>query len=153
MSPSMPRLPSLRFLANGLRRWLSAPENLIFLGSVLLYAFTRLYRIADYPIYFFSDEAVQTVNAANLVDSRFRDHWGTFLPTYFENEFLFNLGLSVYLQVVPFLLFGRSVAVTRAASALVTVLGTAAVALFLRRAFRTRIWWAAILFLAAMPAW
>ncbi len=121
--------------------------------SILLYAFTRLYRIADYPIYFFSDEAIQTTNAADLVRYRFRDYWGVFLPTYFENEFLFNISLSVYLQVLPFLLFGRSVAVTRAASALVTVLGTAAVALFLRRAFRIHMWWAAILFLAATPAW
>jgi len=121
--------------------------------SSLLYAFTRLYRIADYPIYFFSDEAIQTVNAADLVRYRFHDYWGNFLPTYFENEFLFNISLSVYLQVLPFLLFGRSVAVTRAVSALVTLLGTAAVALFLRRAFRVRIWWAAILFLTATPAW
>jgi 4-amino-4-deoxy-L-arabinose transferase-like glycosyltransferase len=121
--------------------------------SVLLYAFTRLYRIADYPIYFFSDEAVQTVNAADLVRYGFHDHWGNFLPTYFENEFLFNISVSVYLQVLPFLLFGRSVAVTRAVSALVTVLGTAAAALFLRRAFRLHTWWAAILFLAATPAW
>jgi len=75
--------------------------------SILLYAFTRLYRIADYPIYFFSDEAIQTTNAADLVRYHFRDAWGTFLPTYFENEFLFNISVSVYLQVLPFLLFGR----------------------------------------------
>ena len=149
----MRKKPSLRSVAVVVRRWILVPENLIFVVSILLYAFTRLYRIADYPIYFFSDEAIQTTNAADLVRYHFRDAWGTLLPTYFENEFLFNISLSVYLQVLPFLLFGRSVIVTRAASALVTVAGTAAVALFVRRAFRGRLWWAAVLFLAATPAW
>ena len=44
------------------------------------------------------------------------------LPTYFQNGAYFNLSLSVYLQVLPTLLFGKSVFVTRAVSALVSLL-------------------------------
>jgi hypothetical protein len=105
------RVPSPRSVAAALQTRLGRPEVLLFLTALGVYAFTRFYRIADYPMYFFSDEAVQTVDAADLVRSNFRDHWGTLLPTYFENEFFLNLSLSVYLQV-PFLIFGRSVAVT-----------------------------------------
>jgi hypothetical protein len=121
--------------------------------SILIYAFTRVYRLADYPIYFFSDEAVNTVLAADLVRNGLRDHLGTFLPTYFENTFYYSLSSTVYLQVIPTLLFGPSVEVTRAVPALATLFGAIAVALIARRAFRIRLWWSAVLLLGLAPAW
>ncbi len=130
-------------------RW----ENKLFAIVLLLYTLTRLIALEDFPIYFFTDEAVQTVLAEDLVDNDFRDGDGTFLPTYFENNYLYNLSLSVYVQVIPFLLFGKSVFVTRATSVLISILAAAAVGWMLRDAFRTRFWWIGSLALSITPAW
>ncbi len=125
----------------------------LFALSLVLYAITRLYRLADFPIYFFSDEAIHTALAAELLRDGFRDHLGRLLPTYFENVYLYNLSLSVYLQVLPTALFGRSVFVTRAVSALVTLSGAAALALLLRDGLRLRHWWLGVPLLGLAPAW
>jgi 4-amino-4-deoxy-L-arabinose transferase-like glycosyltransferase len=136
-----------------LRDRAAEPEWLLFGLSLLLYALTRFWRIGDYPIYFFSDEAIQSLTASELLRDGFRGPDGQFLPAYFKNYQVYNLSLSVYLQVIPVALFGLSVTVTRATSALVSLLGVTAVALTLKHAFQSRYWWTAVLFLAAMPAW
>ena len=46
-----------------------------------------------------------------------------------------------------------SVFVTRATTAVVSLVGVAAVALIARRVFKVRFWWAAVLLMALMPAW
>ncbi|NIS78881.1 MAG: hypothetical protein GTO14_01345 [Anaerolineales bacterium] len=125
----------------------------LFLISLLVYALTRLIALEDFPIYFFTDEAVQTVLAEDLVKNGLYDGHGTLLPTYFENNSLFNLSLSVYAQVIPYILFGKSIFVTRATSALITLLAAAAVALALRNVFRIRFWWLGTLLLSITPAW
>ncbi len=136
-----------------LRERASEPEWLLFGLSLLLYAITRFWRIADYPIYFFSDEAIQSLSASDLLQNGFRGPDGQFLPAYFKNYQVYNLSLSVYLQVIPVALFGLSVVATRATSALVSLLGVTAVALTLKHAFHSRYWWTAVLLMAAMPAW
>ncbi len=149
-----PRLPEpLHRLWTRLTAWERPLPLVLFLLSVALYTFTHLYRLADFPIYFFSDEAVQTVLAADLVRDGLHDPQGHLFPTYFENEYLYNLSVSVYLQVLPYLIFGRSVVATRAVPALVTLTGAIALALILRDIFRTRLWWSAVLFLGVAPAW
>jgi len=50
-----------------------------------VYLLVRLIGLASYPIYFFTDEAVQTVLAADFVKAGFRDFLGHFFPTYFQN--------------------------------------------------------------------
>jgi len=67
-----------------------------------------------FPIYFFTDEAVQTVLAADFIRDHFVNYAHEFLPTYFPNSSFYNLSVSVYLQIVPYLLLGRSIFVTRA---------------------------------------
>ena len=121
--------------------------------SLVVYLLVRLYGIASYPIYFFTDEAVQTVLAADFVQAGFRDFLGHYFPTYFQNVYEFNLSLSVYAQVVPFMLFGKSVFVTRAAAVLLTLPGAAAIGLTLRDVFRSRFSWIGILLLSCAPAW
>jgi 4-amino-4-deoxy-L-arabinose transferase-like glycosyltransferase len=121
--------------------------------SLAVYLFVRLYHIASYPIYFFTDEAVQTVLAADFVQAGFRDFLGHYFPTYFQNVYEFNLNLSVYAQVLPYLLFGKSVIVTRATAALLTLPGAAAVGLSLRDVFRARYPWIGVLLLSSAPAW
>lgn len=127
-------------------------ELVLAVAALLVYAVTRFVGLDQYPIYFFSDEAVQTVRAAQLVNGagRYRDE---FLPIFFDNGPFWNLSVSVYAQVVPYLIFGASVVGTRAVSASLSLLAAIAVALTLRDVWRVRYWWAAALLLGLMPVW
>nr|MBP6786413.1 hypothetical protein [Promineifilum sp.] len=124
-----------------------------FTLALLLYAATRLIGLTHYPIYFFSDEAIQAVAASDLIRDHFRSDDGLLWPPYFKNYFVWNLSLSVYLQLLPVRLLGMSVYVTRWVSVLVGMLGVAAVAGTLRQVFRARGWYLSVLVLAATPAW
>ena len=126
---------------------------LLFLLSLVVYLFTRLIRLPDFPIYFFTDEAVQTQQAADLVQNGCRDAGGVLLPTYFENGGQYNLSLSVYAQVLPTLVFGKSIWVTRGVSALLTLAAAVSLGLILKNCLKTRWWWLGPLLLAATPAW
>ncbi|WP_299025244.1 glycosyltransferase family 39 protein [uncultured Thermanaerothrix sp.] len=127
--------------------------GLLMAVAVAFYAFTRLVGLDRFPVYFFSDEAVQTLLAADFLRDGLRNYDGEFLPTYFENGGQYNLSLSVYLQVLPYLLFGRSVIVTRATSVLITCLAALWVALIMRRAFGSQFPWLATLILTVTPTW
>ena len=128
-------------------------ETWLFALALVAYALTRLWKLADFPIYFFTDEAIQTVSAANLLHNQLRSPEGVLLPTYFQNGAYFNLSLSVYLQLLPTLLFGKSVFITRAISVLVSLVGAGAVGLTLRDIFKARYWWLGTLLLSIVPAW
>ena len=121
--------------------------------ALLLYLVTRLFHIADYPIFFFTDEAVQTVLAADLVRDGFYSYDDELLPTYFYNGYQYNLGTSVYLQVLPYMLFGKSVALTRGLAAATTLLAAVSVGLALRQVFKLPYAWAGVLLLSITPAW
>ncbi|MBG0788191.1 MAG: glycosyltransferase family 39 protein [Anaerolineaceae bacterium] len=125
----------------------------LFLLGIAVYLFTRLIRLADFPIYFFTDEAIQTQQAADLVTRGFRDGAGIFLPTYFENGGQFNLSLSVYAQLIPTLIFGKHVWVTRGTAMLLTLGAAVSLGFTLKEAFKSRTWWLGPLLLAAVPAW
>ncbi len=129
-------------------------EWILFGLALLVYAFTRLYALERFPIYFFADEATHAVLASDLLQNGFRDMHGRLFPLYFEAAGLrWTPLLSVYVHVLPVALFGKSIAVTRATAALVTLAGVAAVALTARLIFRCRYWWTAVLFLALAPNW
>jgi hypothetical protein len=126
----------------------------LFFGALLLYGVTHLIGLDRYPIYFFTDEAVHTVLARDFLIRGLRNSYNEFLPTYFSLGSSFNLnGVSVYVQVLPYLLFGKSEYVTRATSALVTIIAALSVGLILRDFFKRRYWWTASLLLAVTPAW
>ena len=126
---------------------------LLFTLALFIYASSRLIGIQDYPIYFFTDEANQANLAADLLRDGLRDYEGHLLPTYFKNVYEYNLSLSVYLQVIPVRLFGKSVAVTRAVPALVSVIGAAAVGLSLNLLTSRRRAWIGVLIFGIAPAW
>ena len=125
----------------------------LFLAAVALCAATRLVALEEFPIYFFTDEAANTVMAAEFVQNGLRDSSGELFPTYFANNEKLSLSLSVYAQVIPAWLFGRSVLVTRATAALIALSGTVAAGLILRQAFGLRRAWLGVLFLTITPAW
>lgn len=121
----------------------------LFMGAVALYLVTRLVGLTQYPIYFFTDEAFQSQAMDELIALEYRDVEGTLLPAYFGN----GMGLTVYLQWLPLLLFGKSALVTRAVSAIVTVIAAIAVGIMLRDVFKVRYWWSGVIFLSITPAW
>jgi len=125
----------------------------LFISALAVYLLTRLIGLDQYPIYFFTDEAIQTQSMADLIANGYRDGARTLLPTYFKNGEYTNLGLSVYLQWLPLLLFGKSAVVTRAASVLVTLIAAISVGLILRDIFKAKYWWLGTLFLSITPAW
>jgi len=119
----------------------------------LVYLLTRIVGLDRFPIYFFTDEAVHTILAEDLIQNNFR-YTGVFLPTYFPLGASFGLNsVSVYLQVIPYLLFGKSVFITRAVSVLISTLGAIAVGLILRDFFKSRYWWSGVLILSMIPVW
>jgi len=94
------------------------------------------------------------VMASDFVRDGLRNYDGELLPTYFSNGPTFNLSsVSVYLQVLPALLFGPSVFVTRAVSVLVSLVAAVAIGLSLRNVFKIRYCWAGVLLLSIAPAW
>jgi len=124
-----------------------------FILSLAVYLLTRMIRLPDFPIFFFTDEAIQTQHAADLVANGFRDPQGIFLPTFFENGGQYNLSLLVYVQVIPTILFGKSVWVTRGTSAVLSLFAPIFLGLTLRDHLNRRLWWTAPLLLAITPAW
>ena len=129
-------------------------QNLVFFVLTLgVFLATRLVGLSRFPIYFFCDEAVQTVQATRLLENGFRDEFGQLFPTYFRNTESFNLSIGVYFQILPQLLFGHSVFVARATQVLVLLTAMAAVGLMLRDFFRLRYWWVGVLVLSALPGW
>ncbi|MBN1537999.1 MAG: glycosyltransferase family 39 protein [Anaerolineales bacterium] len=127
--------------------------GVLFILAMGVYVATRLVGLDKFPIYFFTDEAIQTLSAADLVRDGFRDPDGQLLPTYFKNYTYYNLSLSVYVQVIPYLLFGKSIVVTRGVSVLIGILAAFSIAWMLKEIFKLSLWWLGPALLAVVPAW
>lgn len=128
---------------------------LLFVAGLLMYAMMRLYRIEDFPIYFFTDEAVHMVQFRAMMENGWHSTEipREFLPAYFVNGGMFNLSLSVYVQGIAGLLFGQTVETVRITSVLFSLTGAVALALMLRKVFRIREWWVVVPILAVLPCW
>jgi 4-amino-4-deoxy-L-arabinose transferase-like glycosyltransferase len=133
-------------------QWTS--EGALLWAVVLVYLLTRFIGLDRFPIYFFTDEAVQTVLAQDLVRDQFMSYSGETFPTFFVNGNQYNLGTSVYLQLIPWLItFTKSIWITRGVSVLVTLLSVLAVSLIIRNIFKISNGWLAGLVLSITPAW
>lgn len=124
-----------------------------FAFALSVYAATRLIALDQFPIYFFTDEAIHPVLGIELVSRGWRDHLGNFLPPYFQNGQYWNLSFSVYIHAISAALFGKSIFIPRATSSLISVLAAAAVALLGKTILKLETWWLAVLTLAVTPAW
>ena len=141
---------------NAVRFWQRLPgnwEKWAMAAALALYLVTRLVGLADFPINFFTDEAVQTILAQDFVRDGFRNYDGDLFPTYFQNVYQYNLSTSVYLQIIPYLLFGKSIEVTRGVCALVTLLAGYWIGKILRDIFKVRFPWIGVLVLSVTPVW
>ncbi len=137
----------------GWRAWPYTLQTTLFGLAIGVYLLTRLIGLSNFPIYFFTDEAVQTVLASDLIRDNFKNYAGDFLPTFFENGGKYRLSTSVYLQVFPYLLFGKSVFATRATSVIISLAAALAVGLILRNIFKQKYWWSGVMLLSITPAW
>lgn len=132
--------------------WLS--EWGLMIAVLVVYLVTHFIGLDRFPIYFFTDEAVQTVLAQDFTRDQFTSYQGETFPTFFVNGNQYNLGTSVYLQLIPWLLtFKKSIWITRGVSVLVTLLAVLAVMLILRNVFKLPHAWLAGLVLSTTPAW
>jgi 4-amino-4-deoxy-L-arabinose transferase-like glycosyltransferase len=125
----------------------------LFILAVIVYLGTRLIGLNQFPIYFFTDEAIQSLSMVDLIENGYRDPSGVWFPTYFRNGEYYNIGLSVYLQWLPVVLFGKSAVATRAMSVLITLIAAISIGIILRDIFKLKYWWAGTLFLSITPAW
>ena len=125
----------------------------LFMCAIALYLLTRLIGLTQFPIYFFTDEAIQSQSIIDLMNNHYRDPRGVLFPTYFRNGDYYNIGLSVYLQWLPAVLFGKSAVATRATSVLVTVIAAISIGILLRDVFKLKYWWTGTLLLSITPAW
>jgi hypothetical protein len=130
---------------------ISQAQFLFWLG-ILLYLITRFIALDKFPIYFFSDEAIQTMSAYDLIQRGFRDVNGLPFPVYFENGQQFNLSLSVWLQVLIAWL-PRSVWLTRGLPALLSLLFPLSAGLWAKDFFKSKHWWLVPYIITAIPAW
>jgi hypothetical protein len=128
------------------------PVNIFFIGSIAIYAFVVSFGIDRYPIYFFTDEAIHMNMASDFLRDGFQNYYHEFLPTFFSAEGWVN-GISVYVQILPYLLFGKSIIATRLVSASITLLGALALGLLLKQVFKIKYYWAGVLLLLTTPAW
>ncbi|NTV37493.1 MAG: glycosyltransferase family 39 protein, partial [Anaerolineaceae bacterium] len=136
--------------------WKKTTRNwpMVFFGIALFtYLITRLINLDVFPIYFFTDEAVQTVLASDFVRDDFKNYDKEFFPTYFVNGSQYNLSTSVYLQVLPYMIFDKSIWVTRGTSVLLTLLAAVFIGLLLKNIFKEPYFWLGTLFLSITPAW
>jgi hypothetical protein len=125
----------------------------LFGFAIALYLLTRLIGLTQFPIYFFTDEAIQSQSIIDLINHGYRDPTHGWFPTYFRNGSYYNISLSVYLQWLPAVLFGKSAVATRAISVLVTSIAAISIGLILRDVFKLKYWWLGTLFLSITPAW
>lgn len=125
----------------------------ILICALIVYFLVRLIRLTDFPIFFFTDEAIHSMHAYDLVRLRFTATGGEFLPTFFKNGSMYNLGTSVYLQLLPALIGIRSAFITRFISTTISILAALGIGLSYGIIKNNRRGWLAILVLSMIPAW
>jgi hypothetical protein len=128
-------------------------QMVFFIAALAIYLTSRFIALDSFPIYFFSDEAIQTVRANDLVRNDFHYEKDEFLPTYLINGGQYNLGVSVYIQIIPSLIFGNSIWVTRGVCVLFSLFAVLGVGLAAKNIFKSGLPAIYILLLSTLPAW
>jgi hypothetical protein len=129
-------------------------EGVLFGLALAVYAFTRLYALNRFPVYFFADEAAQALYAKDLISSGFKDAHGAWFPVYvLAANSRWTPLLPMYIHAFTLTVFGNSIFVTRGTSAVISILSAVSVSLILKEVFKVRYWWTGALILAITPTW
>ena len=126
-------------------------HKVLFFLILLIYLFSRIVKIEDFPIYFFNDEASQGVKAEELLNNHFKDKENNFIPMTISSTGYHQLGLVVHFNIPGVFLFGKKIWVERTTSALLALIGCVYIALIAKNVFKIKFYWAAVLFLAFSP--
>ena len=151
--PGVPRLSLEKLLAQ-VNIVAGQPERVLLAAAVIIYLFVISSRLADFPIYFFGDEAIQAVFAERLINNNWISINPDGIPIYVEaagNRW--TPLISMYVHAIAIELFGKSIFVTRFTTGLIGMLGAISVSLILKKIFNTPIWWSGMLIMLSMPAW
>ncbi len=124
----------------------------LFIIGLGVYLLTRFIALDKFPIYFFSDEAIQTMTAKDLLSRGLRDANGGLFPVYFENGGQYNLSFSVWLQTLIAWL-PNSVWLTRGLPAFFSLIFPLSAGFFLRDHLKARFWWLTPFLVSVIPAW
>ncbi len=147
------RLPRWAVFQKMRHRLVRLPREALLWAGVLTFLlalrFVGLYR---FPLSFHADEANQTLLAEALVQNGFRGDRGELFPTFFRNVYFYNLSVSVYLQVLPYLLLGKRIWVTRGVSILVGLGVPLFTGLYVKHGWKKPFWLGALV-ASGLPVW
>lgn len=125
----------------------------VFWGMLAVYLVTRIIGLEQYPIFFYSDEAVTAVRSMDLISNGLRDVYDRFLPTFFINDNKYSLGLTVYLITIPRMIFGNHIWLSRGLTVAIGLVGMFWVYRLLQDGYKLKYGWLGALALLAAPAW
>lgn len=129
-------------------------EWLLAACALLVYLFAITFRLDQFPVYFFGDEAYQVLFAETLIQNHLLAANDKGIPIYIETSgYRWMPLVTTYVHALTMTLFGKSIFVTRLTSALVGLAGIIAISIALKIVFRKQLWWSALLVAFAMPAW
>lgn len=126
---------------------------LLFVLVMVIFFFTRLYHLEEFPVYFYSDEASPVLTAADLLKNDLKDANQVFLPTFFWNDRKFSLGTTVYLHALSLIFLQRSLFLTRFITVLLCALGVYWFSMIVLKILKIDHGWIGIFLLVSSPAW
>ncbi len=153
---SLPRFSFNNWKLPELPAWIKRIQpQIIWLFWIMLavYLITRVVGLEQYPIYFYSDEAVSFVRSMDLISNRLRDVYDRFLPTFFINDNKYSLGLTVYLITIPRMIFGNHIWLARGITVLLGLAAMIWVYRLMQDGFKLKYGWLGGLILLTVPAW
>jgi len=140
-------------LSPGMIAWLRVHAHALLVGlSLLVYTLGLFIGLQGYPVGFRSEEAAAGVIAAEMLRDNFTYN-GETLPGLFWFDGSYSLGLSPYLQMAAYGLFGNTVFAARLLPALFSIAAVWLAVRLLRDGFRLRHAWALPLLALLSPGW
>lgn len=127
-------------------------DNVLAATSFLIYAVLILEKLAQFPIYFFCDEAMLGVDAAAILKTGLSSN-GERWPVFFRELGYYSHSISVYLNMPTVWLFGLNEFAVRLTTAMISFLGVIAVYALVRWVFRLPFAWLVFLVFAVSPLW
>jgi hypothetical protein len=92
--------------------------------SILAFSVTRFLSLEEFPIYFFCDEAFIGIETRKLIANGFFSSDGAFLPMYWNKaEGRWVPQISIYLSIIPTLLFPGKIWALRVVTGIVSLFG------------------------------
>lgn len=125
-----------------------------FLLCIFIYLGIRLWRLEDFPINFFTDEVYYPNIAHRLLGLTNEEKLKSLITFYHQAAPGRWVPLFVsYVYMLPIELFGKSIIVVRATSAVISALVPISIALTLKYVYKIKHWWLSVLLVSFIPTW